>query len=92
MMVAWAGRLTEGCSQTRPSTCTPAGIFSSKAPIGVASNPAPICLIQSHGAAGICDDFGLPAAYAWARLLRIADGPDEVHRNQIAKLELADYV
>ncbi len=48
--------------------------------------------IQAHGAAGICDDFGLPAAYAWARLLRIADGPDEVHRNQIAKLELADYV
>ncbi len=44
--------------------------------------------IQAHGGAGVCDDFGL--AYAWAgiRTLRLADGPDEVHRNQIAKLEL----
>jgi acyl-CoA dehydrogenase len=44
--------------------------------------------IQAHGGAGICDDFGLPYDYAWIRALRIADGPDEVHRNQIAKLEL----
>ncbi len=44
--------------------------------------------IQAHGAAGICEDF--PLAYAWSdqRTLRIADGPDEVHRNAIAKLEL----
>ena len=47
--------------------------------------------IQAHGAAGICDDFGLPYDYAWIRALRIADGPDEVHRNQIAKLELRKY-
>ena len=47
--------------------------------------------IQAHGAAGICDDFGLPYDYASIRTLRIADGPDEVHRNQIAKLELRKY-
>jgi acyl-CoA dehydrogenase len=44
--------------------------------------------MQAHGGAGICDDFGLAYAYASARTLRIADGPDEVHRNQIGKLEL----
>lgn len=48
--------------------------------------------IQAHGAAGITDDFGLSYAYAVARLLRIADGPDEVHRNQIAKIELGEHV
>ena len=44
--------------------------------------------IQAFGAAGVTNDFGLAPAYATARLLRIADGPDEVHRNQIARLEL----
>ncbi len=44
--------------------------------------------IQAHGGAGICEDFGLPYDYASIRTLRIADGPDEVHRDQIAKLEL----
>jgi acyl-CoA dehydrogenase len=47
--------------------------------------------IQAHGAAGICDDFGLAHAYASARTLRLADGPDEVHRNQIGRLELAKH-
>ena len=47
--------------------------------------------IQAHGGAGICDDFGLAQAYAQARTLRIADGPDEVHRNQIGKLELRKH-
>ena len=47
--------------------------------------------IQAHGAAGVCDDFGLAQAYAHARTLRLADGPDEVHRNQISKLELAKH-
>jgi acyl-CoA dehydrogenase len=47
--------------------------------------------IQAHGAAGICDDFLLANSYANARKLRFADGPDEVHRNQIAKLELKKY-
>jgi acyl-CoA dehydrogenase len=44
--------------------------------------------IQAFGAAGVSNDFGLAAAYATARLLRLADGPDEVHRNQIGRLEL----
>jgi len=47
--------------------------------------------IQAHGGAGVSDDFGLGHAYANARLLRLADGPDEVHRNQIARLELKQY-
>src|SRR5438876_1940444 len=47
--------------------------------------------IQAHGGAGICDDFGLSRAYAHARTLRLAAGPDEVHRNQIGKLELAKW-
>ena len=45
--------------------------------------------IQAHGGGGVCDDFGLAYAYAHARTLRLVDGPDEVHRNQIGKLELA---
>ena len=47
--------------------------------------------IQLHGAAGISDDFPLAAAYAAARTIRLADGPDEVHREQIGKLELARH-
>jgi len=45
--------------------------------------------IQAHGGAGMSDDFPLAYAYAHARSLRLADGPDEVHRNQIGKIELA---
>ena len=48
--------------------------------------------IQAHGGAGVCDDFGLAYAYAHARTLRLADGPDEVHRNQIGRLELAKHL
>lgn len=44
--------------------------------------------LQAFGGAGVTSDYGLAAGYAVARFLRIADGPDEVHRNQIAKLEL----
>jgi acyl-CoA dehydrogenase len=44
--------------------------------------------IQAHGAAGVCQDFDLAAAWAGARTLRLADGPDEVHRESVAKLEL----
>ena len=47
--------------------------------------------IQAFGAAGLSNDHGIGVAYALARLLRIADGPDEVHRNQIGKLELSKY-
>lgn len=46
--------------------------------------------IQAHGGAGVSDDFGLAYAYAQARTLRLADGPDEVHRDQIARLELSE--
>jgi len=45
--------------------------------------------IQAHGGGGVSDDFGLAYAYAHIRTLRLADGPDEVHRNHIGKLELA---
>ncbi|MDQ1345991.1 MAG: acyl-CoA dehydrogenase [Pseudomonadota bacterium] len=48
--------------------------------------------IQLFGGAGVSDDFGLGWAYANSRTLRIADGPDEVHRNHIAKLELSRYL
>jgi acyl-CoA dehydrogenase len=44
--------------------------------------------IQAHGAAGVGQDFLLAGMYAKARTLRLADGPDEVHRNQIGNLEL----
>jgi acyl-CoA dehydrogenase len=44
--------------------------------------------MQVHGGAGVCADFPLAYYYAQARTLRYADGPDEVHRNAIAKIEL----
>jgi len=47
--------------------------------------------IQAHGAAGVSDDFPLAQAYSYARTVRIVDGPDEVHRNQIARLELRKH-
>jgi acyl-CoA dehydrogenase len=47
--------------------------------------------IQAHGAAGVSADFGLAAGWAMARTLRLADGPDEVHRETVAKLELRRY-
>jgi acyl-CoA dehydrogenase len=58
--------------------------------------PAMACQVidwamQVHGAAGVGDDFQLAFFYAQARTLRFADGPDEVHRNQVARLELAQH-
>jgi acyl-CoA dehydrogenase len=47
--------------------------------------------MQLHGGAGLSDDFPLGAAWTVARALRLADGPDEVHRGVIARLELARY-
>jgi acyl-CoA dehydrogenase len=47
--------------------------------------------IQAHGGAGLSGDFPLAYLYAHSRTLRFADGPDEVHRNAIAKLELAKH-
>ena len=59
--------------------------------------PAMACQVidwamQVHGGGGVSDDFPLAAAYAQARTLRFADGPDEVHRNAIAKDELARHL
>jgi acyl-CoA dehydrogenase len=47
--------------------------------------------IQAHGAAGVSEDFPLASAWAHTRTIRFADGPDEVHRDAIAKLELRKY-
>jgi acyl-CoA dehydrogenase len=44
--------------------------------------------IQAHGAAGVSDDFPLAAAWAHTRAIRLADGPDEVHRDAVARMEL----
>ena len=48
--------------------------------------------IQAHGGAGVAEDFGLAEAYANARLIRLADGPDEVHNRAIARLEMKKYL
>ena len=47
--------------------------------------------IQMHGAAGLSQDFPLAAMYAGARTLRLADGPDEVHRMVVARDELGRH-
>jgi acyl-CoA dehydrogenase len=47
--------------------------------------------IQAHGAAGVCDDFGLGYTYARLRVMRLGDGPDEVHNRTIARIELDKY-
>jgi len=47
--------------------------------------------IQAHGAAGLCDDFGLGFSFARMRMVRIGDGPDEVHNRTIARIELDKY-
>ena len=48
--------------------------------------------IQAHGGGGMSEDFPLAYMYAQSRALRFADGPDEVHRNAIAKLELSKHI
>ena len=47
--------------------------------------------VQMHGAGGVSNDFGLAKMYANARTMRIVDGPDEVHRHQLGRMELAKY-
>jgi acyl-CoA dehydrogenase len=47
--------------------------------------------IQAHGGGGVSQDFPLASMYAHLRTLRFADGPDEVHRMQVAKRELRKY-
>ncbi|MBV9242577.1 MAG: acyl-CoA dehydrogenase, partial [Acidobacteria bacterium] len=44
--------------------------------------------VQVHGGGGVCQDFPLAAFWSYARTLRLADGPDEVHLESIAKMEL----
>jgi acyl-CoA dehydrogenase len=71
------------------------GALAEIAMIKVAA-PAMLCrvldwAIQAHGGGGVTEDFGLAQAYASARTLRIVDGPDEVHRNQIGRLELRKH-
>ncbi len=48
--------------------------------------------IQVHGGGGVSDDFHLASAYAHLRTLRLADGPDEVHKLSIARRELAPHM
>ena len=74
------------------------GNKEAKAEIGMIKVVAPnmACQVidwamQAHGAAGISQDFFLAAYYAHARKIRFADGPDEVHRHQLGRLELAKY-
>ncbi|XP_066534162.1 acyl-CoA dehydrogenase family member 11 [Hoplias malabaricus] len=50
------------------------------------------CAIQVHGGAGVSEDFPLTHMYAYARTLRLADGPDEVHLSSIAQMELRDQL
>jgi acyl-CoA dehydrogenase len=47
--------------------------------------------IQAHGGGGVTTDFGLAEAYAYARILRIVDGPDEVHNRTVGTMELRKY-
>jgi alkylation response protein AidB-like acyl-CoA dehydrogenase len=47
--------------------------------------------IQAHGGAGVSEDFALAQMYADTRILRLADGPDEVHARQLARMELKKY-
>ena len=47
--------------------------------------------VQAHGAAGLCDDFGLGFSFARMQMLRMGDGPDEVHNRTIARIELDQY-
>ncbi len=59
--------------------------------------PAMACQVidwamQLHGGGSVSDDFGLARAFASIRTLRFADGPDEVHRNAIARIELGRYL
>jgi len=47
--------------------------------------------VQAHGAAGLCEDFGLGFSFTRMQMLRMGDGPDEVHNRTIARIELDKY-
>lgn len=103
----WSERIAESrilIEQTRLLTLQAAhmmdtvGNKAAKAQIAMikVAAPAMACkvidwAIQAHGGGGTSNDWHLASFYATARLLRLADGPDEVHRVQIAKLEIAKY-
>jgi len=48
--------------------------------------------MQAHGGAGLCQDTALPEIFAYARSIRIGDGPDEVHMAQLAKLTIGEVL
>ena len=48
-----------------------------------------MCIRDRHGGGGVSQDFPLAQMYSFMRCLRLADGPDEVHRRSVARLELA---
>ena len=48
-------------------------------------------MYEAHGGGGVSDDFGLAELWANTRIVRLTDGPDEVHERQLARMELAKY-
>ena len=69
-------------------TCRAVAAAIRPKPLGVSSNSGPYSRgARSAGAAGVSEDAGLARSYASIRTLRLADGPDEVHRRAIARLE-----
>ena len=78
------GEIRSGFAMTEPAVASSdAGNIQGSMALAVIDRA-----IQVHGAAGVCDDFGLAKAWARARSLRLADGPDEVHRRTVAREEL----
>ncbi|MDQ6741136.1 MAG: acyl-CoA dehydrogenase family protein, partial [Actinomycetota bacterium] len=68
-----------------------AAVSQIKAAVPIMAQQVIDMAIQLHGGAGLSDDFPLAAAWTQARALRLADGPDEVHRGVVAGLELRKY-
>src|SRR6202162_5084771 len=94
MGIEQGGRLTLGAAYKMDT----AGNKAARAEISMIKVVAPNMTlrvldraIQAHGGAGVSGDFPLAEAWAGARTLRLADGPDEVHRESIAKIELKKY-
>lgn len=56
--------------------------------MSVSSNKTTVTILQAHGGMGVCQDLPLGWFFAAARSIRLADGPDEVHCRQIAKMEI----
>ena len=96
-LLLYCARLVDEQHTGDPATADDARLLLEVLTPVAKSWPSEFCLeanslaIQAHGGGGMCDDFPLAYAYAGARTLRFADGPDEVHRNAIAKWELGKY-